>query len=84
MNFFHVNFPLFLEKEEMEEKDMEYECPADKPLVMCFADPCQIEFCNNHPDAMCTVNLCGECSAVFRHKDGTVVEQCEGLIKNLP
>ena len=45
-------------------------CPVDKPLVYCFARPCDVTQCRANPNATCKDNYCGGCNAEFFNKDG--------------
>ncbi|XP_076805715.1 uncharacterized protein LOC143449410 [Clavelina lepadiformis] len=48
-----------------------YGCPLDKPLVFCFAPPCQFASCPRYPQAKCIESYCGGCFATFYTDDGT-------------
>ena len=39
----------------------------------CFVNPCAVDLCPNHPNAVCTANYCGGCYAIFTDSDGNVV-----------
>ena len=46
-------------------------CPSGEASVSCTANPCDYTNCYNHPEADCTIDTCGQCSAMFS-VNGTV------------
>ena len=54
------------------------DCDAcEDGYVSCFVDPCQVESCDNFPEAICTPDFCGGCFAIFTDPDGNdITEQC--------
>ncbi len=51
-------------------------CPPDKPLVYCFADPCEVTTCPAFPNAKCVSDFCGGCNARFFEGGKEVTENC--------
>ncbi|XP_038060050.1 kielin/chordin-like protein isoform X3 [Patiria miniata] len=46
---------------------VEPKCPTDVPVLTCFASPCDVKTCDHYrfPDAVCHVDYCQPCTAVF-------------------
>ncbi|XP_063438072.1 uncharacterized protein LOC134719061 [Mytilus trossulus] len=56
---------------------VEETCPPDQPRVQCWHDPCNGRTCTNFPVAVCEVNHCGDCSAMFTMATVDVTRGCE-------
>ncbi|XP_076805065.1 E-selectin-like [Clavelina lepadiformis] len=50
-------------------------CPAYAPRVKCRPRPCDSERCPRYPEATCTENYCGACTATFTDGDGNVISK---------
>lgn len=48
-------------------------CPSSRPYTKCLVNPCQKYSCPMFPNAQCTNDNCGGCSAAFTNDDGTVL-----------
>ena len=51
-------------------------CPPGEASVSCTANPCDYTNCYNHPEADCTIDTCGQCSAMFSVNGTDVTESC--------
>ncbi|XP_072165209.1 uncharacterized protein [Diadema setosum] len=49
-------------------------CPDTMPVAQCGSNPCLTTFCPVHPDAICHVNFCGRCQAIFYQRGVPVVD----------
>ena len=48
-------------------------CPDGSQPVNCFANPCDVTTCPNHPNATCRADYCGGCYALFFDGDDNEV-----------
>ena len=68
--YISINSPLFLYAPFLDN------CPPGEAAVTCTANPCDYINCYNHPEADCTVDNCGQCSAMFSVNGTDVTESC--------
>ena len=51
-------------------------CPLGKAPISCTSNPCDYEKCYNFAEADCTVDMCGQCRALFSVNGTDVTELC--------
>lgn len=58
---------------------IEEECPPSKPAVKCPKSPCRNAECPRYPNATCTDDNCGACTAIFTDADDNILseEKCK-------